>query len=31
VAAAVAGDANAPFLTPPPWAIARTLLDDWLA
>ena len=31
VAAAVAGDASAPFLPPPRWAIARTLLEDWLA
>ena len=31
VAAAVAGDAGAPFLAPPRYAIARTLLEDWLA
>ena len=31
VAAAVAGDEDAPFLPPPRWAIARTLLEDWLA
>jgi NAD+ diphosphatase len=31
VETAVAGDGNAPFLPPPRWAIARTLLDDWLA
>ena len=31
VLAAVSGDGNAPFLPPPRWAIARTLLEDWLA
>ena len=31
VAAAVAGANGAAFLTPPPYAIARTLLDDWLS
>lgn len=31
VAAAVRGDENAPFLPPPPRAIARTLLEHWLA
>ncbi|MEJ7777724.1 MAG: NAD(+) diphosphatase [Sphingomicrobium sp.] len=31
VAAAVAGDADAPFQAPPSHAIARTLLDHWLA
>lgn len=31
VAAALAGDPQAPFLPPPPFAIARTLLADWLA
>jgi NAD+ diphosphatase len=31
VAAAVAGDPAAPFLPPPRFAIARTLLDHWLA
>ena len=31
VKAALAGDAKAPFLPPPRWAIARTLLEDWLA
>ncbi len=30
VAAAVAGDPAAAFLPPPPYAIARTLLDGWL-
>jgi NAD+ diphosphatase len=30
VAAAVAGAQGAAFLAPPPYAIARTLLDDWL-
>ena len=30
VAAAIAGEAGAAFLTPPPYAIARTLLDEWL-
>ena len=29
VAAAVAGE-GAPFIAPPPFAIARTLLDHWL-
>jgi NAD+ diphosphatase len=31
VAAALAGDPGAPFLPPPPFAIARTLLDHWIA
>ena len=31
VSAALAGEEGAPFLTPPPFAIARTLLDHWLA
>src|SRR4030095_8800085 len=31
VAAAVAGERDAAFLAPPRYAIARTLLDDWLA
>ena len=31
VAAAVAGEPDAPFEPPPPHAIARTLLDQWLA
>jgi NAD+ diphosphatase len=31
VAAALAGDPAAPFLPPPPFAIARTLLGEWLA
>ncbi|MEO6579595.1 MAG: NAD(+) diphosphatase [Sphingomicrobium sp.] len=31
VIAAVSGDAGAPFLPPPRFAIASTLLDDWLA
>ena len=31
VAAAISGEDNAPFLPPPRWAIARTLLEDWLA
>jgi NAD+ diphosphatase len=31
VEAALAGDPGAPFLPPPRWAIARTLLEDWLA
>ncbi len=31
VEAAVCGARDAPFLAPPRWAIARTLLDDWLA
>ncbi len=30
VAAALAGDPSAPFLPPPPFAIARTLLDHWI-
>jgi NAD+ diphosphatase len=30
VAAAIAGDPAAPFLPPPPFAIARTLLDHWI-
>ena len=30
VEAAVSGDENAPFLPPPRYAIARTLLEDWL-
>lgn len=30
VAASLAGDANAPFLSPPPFAIANTLLESWL-
>ena len=30
VAAAFAGDVDAVFLPPPPYAIARTLLDRWL-
>ena len=30
VAAALAGDADAPFLAPPPYAIAHTLLRRWL-
>ena len=30
VTAAVAGDSQAPFQAPPHWAIASTLLDDWL-
>jgi NAD+ diphosphatase len=30
VAAALAGEENAAFLPPPRFAIARTLLDDWL-
>ena len=29
VKAAIAGDADAPFLAPPPLAIARTLIDIW--
>lgn len=29
VVAALAGDPAAPFQPPPPWAIARTLLDRW--
>jgi NAD+ diphosphatase len=31
VAASLAGDAAAPFRPPPPFAIARTLLGEWLA
>ena len=31
IAAALAGDPNAPFKAPPRFAIARTLLDHWLA
>ena len=31
VAAAIAGEAGAPFLPPPRFAIARTLLERWLA
>jgi NAD+ diphosphatase len=31
VAAAIAGSDDAPFLPPPPHAIARTLLERWLA
>jgi NAD+ diphosphatase len=31
VAAALASDPAAPFLPPPPFAIARTLLGEWLA
>lgn len=31
VAAALAGDPSASFIAPPPFAIARTLLDHWLA
>ena len=31
VAASLAGDPAAPFLPPPKWAIARTLLEHWLA
>jgi NAD+ diphosphatase len=31
VAAAIAGEPNAPFQAPPPHAIARTLLEHWLA
>jgi NAD+ diphosphatase len=31
VAAALRGDADAPFLPPPPYAIAHTLLARWLA
>ena len=31
VAAAVSGDPGAPFLPPPRYAIARTLLEHWLA
>jgi NAD+ diphosphatase len=29
VVAALAGDPEAPFQPPSPWAIARTLLDRW--
>ena len=31
VAAALDDDSSAPFLAPPPFAIARTLLDHWIA
>lgn len=31
IAAALAGAAHAPFLPPPPYAIAHTLLERWLA
>ena len=31
VGAALSGDPDAPFLPPPKTAIARTLLEDWLA
>ena len=31
VAAAIAGQESPAFLPPPRWAIARTLLEDWLA
>ena len=31
VAAALSGEAGAPFLPPPRWAIARSLLEHWLA
>jgi NAD+ diphosphatase len=31
VAAALSGKADAPFQPPPRWAIARTLLEHWLA
>lgn len=31
VAAAMAGDANAPFIAPPPFAIAHSLFETWLA
>ncbi len=31
VEAALSGDLGAPFLAPPRWAIARTLLEDWVA
>jgi NAD+ diphosphatase len=31
VEAAIAGEENAAFQPPPRWAIARTLLEDWLA
>jgi NAD+ diphosphatase len=30
IAAALAGDADAPFLAPPHFAIAHTLLRHWL-
>jgi NAD+ diphosphatase len=30
VSASLAGDAGAPFLPPPPYAIAHTLLRRWL-
>lgn len=30
VAAALAGDPSAPLIAPPPFAIARTLLDHWI-
>lgn len=30
VKASIAGDPNAPFITPPPLAIARTLLEIWI-
>jgi NAD+ diphosphatase len=30
VEAAITGEGNAPFLPPPRWAIARTLLEEWL-
>jgi NAD+ diphosphatase len=31
IAAAIAGEPDAAFQAPPRFAIARTLLDDWLA
>jgi len=31
VRAALAGDMGAPFMAPPPLAIARTLLEEWAA
>ena len=31
IEAAIAGEPDAAFLPPPPYAIARTLLDNWLA
>ena len=31
VAAALAGEAGSPFLAPPPFAIANTLLQHWIA
>lgn len=31
IAAALEGAEDAPFQAPPPWAIARTLLEHWLA